>query len=96
MVSVKITDSSNKDKKLMAIFSVDGKKTKTIHFGLKGSSTYLDHKDDKIKKAYLARHKVNENWLNYDSAGALSRWILWDKTSLKDSINSYKKRFNLK
>ena len=96
MVSVVIKKSTNLKKKLMAVFTYEDGKTKTIHFGAAGMSDYTKNKDPERKKAYLERHKKNENWLKYDSAGALSRWILWDKTSLKDSINSYKKRFNLK
>jgi hypothetical protein len=52
-------------------------------------------KDDKKKDAYIARHKVNENWNDPKSAGALSRYILWNKTTLSASIADFKKRFNL-
>ena len=55
-----------------------------------------DCEDEKRKSAYLARHKANENWNDYDTAGSLSRWILWNKTSLTASIANYKSKFNLK
>ena len=83
--------STRQSKKFMAEFD----NGKTTHFGLKNSSTYLDHKDDKNKDAYLARHKVNENWNDPTSAGALSRYILWNKTTLSASIADFKKRFSL-
>ena len=51
--------------------------------------------DEEQKKRYLARHQKNENWNDYDTAGALSRWILWNKKSLSSSIADYVKRFNL-
>lgn len=71
------------------------KDRKKINFGQDGSSTYLDHKDEKKKDAYLARHKKNEKWSNPFSAGSLSRYVLWNKTSLSASIADFKKRFNL-
>ena len=94
-MNVKITDSSNPKKRLMAIFTDNGKKIRTIHFGLKGGSTFIDHKDETKKKNYLARHKVRENWNDYMSAGSLARYILWNEPTLTESIKSYKKRFNL-
>ena len=97
MVSVKITKSTNSDKKLMAVFIDDnGKKIKTVHFGQAGASDYTKNKDEERKKLYLARHKANENWDDYKSAGSLSRYILWNKTTLSASIADYKTKFNLK
>jgi len=86
-----VKKSTKKNKKYMAVFD-DGT---TTHFGLKGSSTYIDHNDEKKKDAYIARHKVNENWNDPKSAGALARYILWNKKTLKESIADYRKKFNL-
>jgi formamidopyrimidine-DNA glycosylase len=91
MKLLSVKKSTRKGKKLMAEFD-DGT---TSHFGAIGSSTYIDHKDDKKKDAYIARHKVNENWNDPKSAGALSRYILWNKTTQSASISDFKKRFNL-
>jgi formamidopyrimidine-DNA glycosylase len=91
MKLLSVKKSTRKGKKLMAEFD-DGT---TSHFGFLGSSTYIDHKDDKKKDAYIARHKVNENWNDPKSAGALSRYILWNKTTQSASISDFKKRFNL-
>ena len=96
-MQVKFAKSDRDGKKMKAVFYDDNKKVKTTHFGLDTGSTYIDHKDEDKKKAYIARHsKNNENWNDYQSAGSLSRYILWNKTSLKDSINDYKKKFNLR
>lgn len=89
-----IQTSDKKDKKYDAIFR-DGKKEIVVSFGAKGMSDYTKHKDDERKKLYLARHKANEDWNNPISPGALSRWILWNKKTLKASIADFKKRFNL-
>ena len=67
---------------------------KTIHFGAAGMSDYTKHKDSNRKRLYLARHKNNENWNNPVTAGSLSRWILWNKTSLQESIADYKRKFH--
>jgi hypothetical protein len=89
---MKIQPSTRKDKKLMATFS----NGRTIHFGAKGSKTYLDHRDKEKREAYLARHRVNENWTNPYSPGALSRWILWgDSTSLEANHQAFMRRFNI-
>ena len=79
----------------MAIFYDDGKKKKTTHFGSAGMSDFTKNKDEKRKKLYLERHRKRENWNSYMTAGALSRWILWNKKTLSASIADYKKRFNL-
>jgi len=97
MVSVKISKSDRDGKKMKAIFyDSDGKKIKTTHFGQKNASDFTIHKNEERKKRYLDRHKNNENWNDYMSAGALSRFILWSEPTLSGSISSYKKRFNLK
>ncbi len=93
---VVIRKSTDPKKKLMAIFSLDNGRKKTVHFGSAGMSDYPTHKDAERKKRYLARHRPRENWNDPVSAGALSRWILWSLPSRQASIRSYKKRFNLK
>ena len=82
-VSVVIKKSTKPEKKLMAVFTLkNGRKTKT--------------KDKQQKQRYLSRHRQNENWNSPMTAGALSRWILWNKETRGASITDYKKRFNLK
>lgn len=88
---MEIVNSNKKDKRFKAIFS-NGKK---VDFGLNGGSTYIDHKDEKKKENYIKRHRVRENWEDYMSAGALSRYILWEYQTLDKAVSSYKKRFNL-
>ena len=92
MKLISISNSTRKEKKMVAKFD-DGSAT---HFGLKGSSTYLDNKDDAKRSAYLKRHKANEQWNNPKTAGSLSKHILWgETTSLQANIKSFKKKFNL-
>ena len=56
-MKLKIKVSDKKDKKYEAIFIDDNNKKKSIHFGLKNSTTYLDTGDKKLRDAYRARHK---------------------------------------
>ena len=92
MKLVSITKSERPEKRLKAIFE-DPKRT--IHFGFKGGSTFIDHQDDAKRKAYIARHKVREDWSNPTSPGALSRYILWERPTLQSAIGAFKRRFNL-
>ncbi len=99
---VVIKKSTKGDKKLMAIFSspsqTKGKsaRTKTIHFGSRGMDDYTKTKDKEQRARYLTRHRRRENWNAPMTAGALSRWILWDKPTRAASISAYKSRFKLK
>ncbi len=95
-----IKPSTNEGKKLMAKFENNGR-TKTIHFGEKGAMDYTKYysKDPELAKqkrdSYDARHKVNENWNDPQTAGALAKHILWSEPTIKQSIIKFKKLFNL-
>lgn len=93
---LKIIKSDKPEKKYAAYFS-DGTVT---HFGAKGYQNYGGvgeerHLSEERKKRYLARHKNRENWNDPKTSGSLSRWVLWNKPSFRESIRDYKKRFNL-
>lgn len=88
---MRLEKSDRADKKYVAIFE-DGTRT---HFGQAGASDFTQHKDEKRKEAYLSRHRANENWNDYKSAGSLARWILWNKPTLSASLQDYKRRFGL-
>lgn len=92
----KIVKSKVKGKKYTAIFECPKcNKTKTIHFGAQGMSDFTKHKDPERKERYLKRHKKNEDWDNPMTAGALSRWILWNKDTYDESVKDFVERFNL-
>lgn len=88
-----IKKSNRQGKKYMATFRMATGRTKTIHFGASGMSDYTKHKDLARQKRYLNRHSSRENWKDPTTAGALSRWVLWNKPSLKASIADYRRRF---
>ena len=84
-----ISKSKNKNKKFDA--RIDGKKT--VSFGSAEHSDFTKHKDEERKRSYLNRHKKNENWSDPTTAGFMSRWILWDKKTLTESIKDTNNRF---
>lgn len=69
---------------------------KTIDFGAKGYEDYTMHKDPNRKKLYIVRHSARENWDDTDTPGFWSRWLLWNKETLDQSIHDTEKRFGIK
>jgi hypothetical protein len=60
-------------------------------------SDFTKHKDTARRARYLKRHKgMGEDWNDPVSAGALSRWILWNKPTFKASVADYTRRFRLR
>ncbi len=76
-----------KTKKYRAIMS-DGSK---IDFGLKGSSTFLDHHDKTKRHNYRVRHLANdrEKYLIKNvipSPALLSFYLLWNTENLEHNV----------
>ena len=93
MTEIVISKSSNKNKKYDA--RIDGRKT--ISFGAAGMSDYTIHKDDERKQRYLDRHRKNENWADYNTAGFYAKNLLWNKKTLSESVKDTNTRLkNLK
>lgn len=89
-----LNKSNRKNKKFMITTPTNN----IIHFGAYGYSDYTINKNIDKKNAYIARHKVNEDWTKkgINSAGFWARWILWNEPNLNDSIRDAEKRFNIK
>ena len=92
-----IQKSTNPKKKYMVTVNYNNK-TKTIHFGASGYKDYIQYykedgkeEADKKKTAYIARHKLNEDFNNPLTSGFWSLRILWNlqtlNASLKDTLN---------
>lgn len=95
-LKMRLIKSPAKGKKWRAIFtSEDGGETHT-DFGAEGMTDYTLSKDPVRRANYLSRHKSRESWSNPQSAGALSRWLLWgESTSLQANLQAFKRRFSL-
>ena len=87
---VEIVKSKKPNKKFDAVID----KTKTVSFGAKGYSDFTIHKDEDRRDRYIKRHKTNENWNDPTTAGFYSRWVLWNKPTMKESITDLNKKFS--
>lgn len=94
---ISLTKSTKPDKKLKATFKVDGKR-KVVHFGSKTSKTFLDHRDNQKKKNFRARHHKNIIKFIDDPFApmTLSNILLWNKKTLKESLEDYLKAYGIK
>ena len=90
-MEVVLTKSKKLDKKYGA--RIDG--SKTVSFGQKGASDFTKHKKSDRKERYTDIHKKNEDWIKSGakSAGFYSKHVLWNKPTLKASIDDINKRF---
>jgi hypothetical protein len=110
MMKVIFKRATTKGKKLTAtFFDEDGKRLKTVNFGADGmrdytlindpaSKFYISERDKReaVKANYLKRHSgMGENYKDPMTAGALAKWILWNKPTIKESIADFKQRFKL-
>jgi hypothetical protein len=69
---------------------------KSLNFGAFGMEDYTTSKDDKRRERYLQRHHAREDWKDLSSAGAWSRWLLWEKKTLPSAIRNMEKKFGIK
>ena len=92
---ISIRKSRKAEKKYDAVFERDGRE-KVVSFGAAGMSNYTKHKNSTRKQRYIRRHTgKGEKWSQPDTPGALSRWILWNKPSFKDSVADFRRRFGV-
>jgi len=83
------------NKKYDAVFEHNGR-DKTIPFGASGYTDFIKSGGDVERRdRYDARHKAREDWTNPMTAGALSKYVLWNKPTLTGSIKDFKSRFNV-
>lgn len=80
---IKNNPNAPKDgKRAIAFFIMDDGKTKRKKFGqYKSLGTFFDGASEEKKNAYIKRHQVRENFNDIMTAGALSRWVLWEDTN---------------
>lgn len=81
--------------KYVVIIEKDDGSKKTIRFGAFGMSDFTKNRSETRKKLYLDRHRERENWNDITTAGAWSRWLLWNKSTIAESLADIRKRFGL-
>ena len=84
-----IKKSNTKGKKYDAVI----KDNKKVSFGATGYSDFTKHKDEERKDRYKARHKVNQDWKDYNTAGFWAKNILWNKPTIEASVRDTNKNF---
>ena len=91
-MEVVITKYKNSSKKKYNA-RIDG--SKNISFGQKGAPDFTKHKNTDRKERYIDRHKKNDDWTKSGakSDGFYSKRVLWNKPTLKTSIDDINKRF---
>jgi hypothetical protein len=86
-----LSKSSRKDKK----WTIQTPQGKRIHFGQQGYLDYTQHNDLVRKQSYIARHSVNENWNDLNTAGFWSRYLLWSEPTITDAISKIERKFKI-
>jgi hypothetical protein len=91
-----------KHKYVVVLLNLETNKEYTVKFGAYGMNDYIiyskndDPDKEKYKKNYLNRHRKREDWDDLTTAGAWSRWILWSKPTLNESLYYMIKRYKIK
>lgn len=97
---VSVQKSDNPAKKFMAFFLVNGKRKK-VHFGAVGYNDFILYQRygktvaNMHRQRYITRHQRREDWSDPTTAGCLSRYILWEKPTLKSAIAFYRSKFRV-
>ena len=68
---------------------------RVVHFGAKAMSDFTINKDPKRRASYIARHAKRENWSDPYTPGFWSRWLLWEKPSMKAAISNIERKFKI-
>jgi len=98
MIITNLKESPVKTKRYRAFLS-NGQQ---IDFGLLGGSTYIDHKDERKRKAYWARHYESKQERHLianliPSPALMSALLLWGKsTSLRENVIELNKMLDTK
>lgn len=78
-------------KKYDATFKKDNGKIKVVSFGKSDEKDFTQHKDKNLRDFYDFKYKDKHNWNDLMTPNALSKWILWNKPEMEQSVKSYKK-----
>ena len=89
------TANDGKHKYQITLEDLATEKSHKVKFGAHGYDDYTLSKNNKKKEDYIARHKVREDWKNPVLPGTLSRYILWNKSTIFESLKDYLRRFNI-
>ena len=89
MRNLTVTKSKRPGKKNQAKFEHGGP---TVHFGAAGMSDYTKKQGSRTKEGLHSKTQKNENWKDKESAGFWSRFLLWEKPSLREAAKSLRSK----
>lgn len=92
MPYTQLLKGTNGKKFKMIFYDHARKKIKTIQFGAVGYEDYTTHQDLQRKQNYISRHS-NEDWTEPMTAGTLSKFLLWNRTTLSASYKDFRSKF---
>ena len=100
MKLVSLKPANNNIHKYVVVLELNDGSRRTVRFGAAGMTDFTKARingkpDEERKQRYLERHRDNENWNDITTAGAWSRWLLWNKPTIAESLQDIKKRFGL-
>lgn len=90
--------SPESSKKFRIIFlSPPWERKLTLLIGQQGAEDFTIHRDLQRKENYIRRHSSREDWSasGIKTAGFWSRWLLWNKPTLRESIKDIRERFSI-
>lgn len=89
------TANDGKHKYQITLEDISTEKIYKVKFGAHGYDDFTLSKNHKKKEDYIARHQIREDWKNPVLPGTLSRYILWNKPNILESLKDYLRRFNI-
>lgn len=94
---VTVRRSDRPTKKLVAIFEP----RRVVHFGARGYGDFTTYSRQgraiaRAKRAqYVARHGAAEAWTDPARPATLSRYILWEKPTVREAVAAFRRRFRV-
>ena len=73
-------------------WSVKTPSGRIINFGAVGYEDYTMHGDATRAEDYVRRHAAREDWSDPETAGFWSRWLLWEKPTIKAALAALRRR----
>ena len=95
MSKIILSKSKNKGKRFkVEMLNFPDIKDHIHHFASDVGQTFIDHKDDKKKSAWIARHSVNKNYNNIHSPIFYSKMLLWNTSDFNKNIRLLAKKLD--
>ena len=95
---LRVEPSLQRHKKLRAVFD-DGR---SVNFGGRGCGDFIEYSAvgppglaRAKRRAYIARHGATERWGDPAAPATLSRYLLWERPTLREAVENYRKRFKV-